>query len=143
MSARDLSYYADLVGEGGTVHFNNSIPLAAEDLNKLQQHWPKVQELDFAGTARPCKFNTLLVHGHIQEHQIVLDRLKSLLRADALVMWTIQAAQDATEPAELQFSQTVQALRLCGLKPKEQITLEPYFSNSAVIVAQCDRNWPE
>ena len=44
-SAMNLSFYADLVGEGGAVSFISRAPIAADSLRKLKQHWPNVQEL--------------------------------------------------------------------------------------------------
>ena len=88
---------------------------------------------------RPGAFHSLLVHGTLEDHRAVLSRATSLLLPGGVVMWGVEASPETGNPPEQHFVQLVQELRQVGLKPLEQLTLEPYFKNSAVIVAKVRR----
>ncbi|OLP93696.1 hypothetical protein AK812_SmicGene24368 [Symbiodinium microadriaticum] len=84
----------------------------------------------------------MLLRGSVELHQALLDRMKSLLLPGAVVMWAVEEDGKEVVP-EAEFARTVASIRQSGLKPLEQLTLEPYFERSAMIVATTGRIWPE
>ena len=138
MSAVELSFVADLVGEGGAVIY--SPELDVECARKLKEHWPQTQCL--AEGSSPERFHSMLLRGSVELHQALLDRMTSLLLPGAVVMWAVEVDGKEVVP-EAEFARTVASIRQSGLKPLEQLTLEPYFERSAMILATTGRNWPE
>ena len=79
MSASDLSFVADLVGEGGAVRYSPEVDV--ECARKLKEHWPQTQCLAESDTER---FHSMLLRGSLELHQALLDRITSLLLPGAL-----------------------------------------------------------
>ena len=142
LPALELTYLSDLVGKGGAVVRTRSEPLEAGAVGKLRQHWPNVQELvdlpDDIG-----RFHALLIHGDVEASQPVLDNVKTLLFPGAVVMWSREIAPGpGSKYPEEEFARTVQSMKQAGLRPKEQVTLEPFFHGSALIVSGTGKDWP-
>ncbi|CAE7639032.1 NOP1 [Symbiodinium sp. CCMP2456] len=137
MSAAELSFLADLVGEGGAVIYSPEVDV--ECASKLKEHWPQTHLTEGSSTER---FHSMLLRGSVELHQTHLDRMTSLLLPGAVVMWVVELDGKPVVPTA-EFARTVGIIRQSGLKPLEQLTLEPYFEKSAVIVSTTGRNWPE
>ena len=118
-----------------------SEPLEAEAISKLRQDWPNVQELvplpEDIG-----RFHVVRIHGRVEAHQPLLDNLKALLFPGAVVMWSIEVVPGPDTVPEEEFARTVTSMRQSGLRPLEQVTLEPFFDNSALIVSRTGDDWP-
>ncbi len=82
-------------------------------------------ETVFADVAQPDQARIIALNAH------------HFLRNEGHIVISIKAnCVDSTAPAEVVFAGEVQKLRQEMIKPREQVTLEPYERDHAVVVGQ-------
>ncbi|KAI0063414.1 Fibrillarin [Artomyces pyxidatus] len=143
-SGTSVSHVADIVGPEGTVYAVEFSPRSGRDLinmaKKRTNVIPIVEDARF-----PHKYRMLLASVDVifadvaqpDQARIVAHNAHSFLKVGGHVVISIKAnCIDSTAPAEVVFSREVQALRAEKFKPLEQITLEPYERDHAMVTAQ-------
>lgn len=104
----------------------NVVPIL-EDARLVQKYRMLIGMVDviFADVAQP------------DQARIVWENAKLFLKAGGFVVISIKASCiDSTAKAEVVFAAEVQKLISFDFKPKEQLTLEPYERDHAVVVAE-------
>lgn len=143
-SGTSVSHVSDIVGAEGTVYAvefshrsgrdlltmaqnrTNVVPIL-EDARLVQKYRMLIGMVDviFADVAQP------------DQARIVWENAKLFLKAGGFVVISIKASCiDSTAKAEVVFAAEVQKLISFDFKPKEQLTLEPYERDHAVVVAE-------
>ncbi|KAK8152930.1 fibrillarin [Phyllosticta citrichinensis] len=147
-SGTSVSHVADIVGPTGTVyavefshrsgrdlvnmatHRTNVIPIV-EDARHPLKYRMLVSMVDaiFADVAQPDQARIVGLNAHL------------FLKQGGGVMVSIKAnCIDSTAPAEQVFAREVQKLREERIKPKEQLTLEPFERDHAMVSAVYQRH---
>jgi rRNA 2'-O-methyltransferase fibrillarin len=141
-SGTTVSHVSDVIGKDGLVYAvefsqrsgrdlinvakkrTNVIPII-EDARLPQKYRMLVGMVDviFADVAQPDQARIVAINAH------------NFLRNDGHFVISIKAnCIDSTAPAESVFANEVKKLQQEGFKPQEQITLEPYERDHAVVV---------
>lgn len=146
-SGTSVSHVADIVGKTGTVyavefshrsgrdlvnmatHRTNVIPIV-EDARHPNRYRILVPMVDcvFADVAQPDQARIVALNAHM------------FLKVGGGVVISIKAnCIDSTAPPEKVFAAEIEKLRAERIKPKEQLTLEPYERDHAMVVGVYER----
>jgi len=147
-SGSTVSHVSDIVGPEGVVYAvefshrsgrdligmakkrTNVIPIV-EDARHPQKYRMLVQMVDviFADVAQPDQARIIALNAH------------HFLKNGGAIVISIKAnCIDSTAPATQVFASEVNNMRKEGIKPKEQITLEPYERDHAIVVGRYERH---
>jgi len=143
-SGTSVSHVADIVGPEGVVYAVEFSPRSGRDLinmaKKRTNVIPIIEDARF-----PQKYRMLLSAVDVifadvaqpDQARIVAHNAHQFLKVDGHAVVSIKAnCIDSTAPAEAVFEREVNLLRGEMFKPLEQITLEPYERDHAMITAQ-------
>ncbi|KAH9079680.1 putative mediator of RNA polymerase II transcription subunit 36b [Lactarius deliciosus] len=147
-SGTSVSHVADIVGPEGVVYAVEFSPRSGRDLinmaKKRTNVIPIVEDARF-----PQKYRILLSTVDVifadvaqpDQARIVAHNAHQFLKVDGHAVISIKAnCIDSTAPAEAVFSREIDALRAEMFKPLEQITLEPYERDHAMVTARYVRH---
>jgi len=147
-SGSSVSHVSDIVGPEGVVYAvefshrsgrdligmaklrTNTIPIV-EDARHPQKYRMLVQMVDviFADVAQPDQARIIALNAH------------HFLKNGGAIVISIKAnCIDSTAPAAQVFASEVNIMRKEGIKPKEQLTLEPYERDHAIVVGKYERH---
>lgn len=147
-SGSSVSHVSDIVGPEGVVYAvefshrsgrdligmaklrTNVIPIV-EDARHPQKYRMLVQMVDviFADVAQPDQARIIALNAH------------HFLKNGGAIVISIKAnCIDSTAPAAQVFASEVNIMRKEGIKPKEQLTLEPYERDHAIVVGKYERH---
>jgi len=147
-SGSSVSHVSDIVGPEGVVYAvefshrsgrdligmaklrTNTIPIV-EDARHPQKYRMLVQMVDviFADVAQPDQARIIALNAH-----------HFLKNGGAIVISITANCIDSTAPAAQVFASEVNIMRKEGIKPKEQLTLEPYERDHAIVVGKYERH---
>lgn len=147
-SGSTVSHVADIVGPEGVVYAvefshrpgrdligmakkrTNVIPIV-DDARHPQKYRMLLQMVDviFADVAQPDQARIIALNAH------------HFLKEGGAIVISIKAnCIDSTAPAAQVFASEVNIMRKEGIKPKEQLTLEPYERDHAIVVGRYERH---
>ncbi|BEJ16933.1 hypothetical protein CspHIS471_0603340 [Cutaneotrichosporon sp. HIS471] len=147
-SGSTVSHVADIVGPEGIVYAvefshrpgrdligmakkrTNVIPIV-DDARHPQKYRMLLQMVDviFADVAQPDQARIIALNAH------------HFLKQGGAIVISIKAnCIDSTAPAAQVFASEVNNMRKEGIKPKEQLTLEPYERDHAIVVGTYERH---
>lgn len=147
-SGSSVSHVSDVVGPEGVVYAvefshrsgrdligmakkrTNVIPIV-EDARHPQKYRMLIQMVDviFADVAQPDQARIIALNAH------------HFLKNGGAIVISIKAnCIDSTAPAAQVFASEVNIMRKEGIKPKEQLTLEPYERDHAIVVGKYERH---
>jgi len=147
-SGSSVSHVSDIVGPEGVVYAvefshrsgrdligmaklrTNTIPIV-EDARHPQKYRMLVQMVDviFADVAQPDQARIIALNAH------------HFLKNGGAIVISIKAnCIDSAAPAAQVFASEVNIMRKEGIKPKEQLTLEPYERDHAIVVGKYERH---
>mmetsp|Transcript_43764 Transcript_43764/g.102125 ORF Transcript_43764/g.102125 Transcript_43764/m.102125 type:complete len:386 (-) Transcript_43764:68-1225(-) len=150
ISALDISYFADLVGAqgaAGKVKYHLLQDPKPEELEKLK-FWPCAEKVEnfqdlLDGPMEPGdRFSILIFRADLANQAAFLAGMTSLLCPGATVICLVEAGPPGTQP-EPEYARHVQALRGAGLRPREQLTLEPFFDRTCIIISKAPAEAPK
>ncbi|EIM89628.1 Fibrillarin [Stereum hirsutum FP-91666 SS1] len=147
-SGTSVSHVADIVGPEGVVYAVEFSPRSGRDLINMAKKRTNV--IPIVEDARlPQKYRMLLSSVDVifadvaqpDQARIVAINAHNFLKEGGHVVISIKAnCIDSTVPAEAVFISEVAALRKEKFKPLEQITLEPYERDHAMVTARYERH---
>ncbi|ETW86330.1 hypothetical protein HETIRDRAFT_438709 [Heterobasidion irregulare TC 32-1] len=142
-SGTSVSHVADIVGPEGVVYAVEFSPRSGRDLinmaKKRTNVIPIVEDARFPNKYRMLISSVDVIFADVaqpDQARIVAHNAHSFLKQGGHVVISIKAnCIDSTAPAEVVFQNEVAALRNEKFKPLEQITLEPYERDHAMVTA--------
>ncbi|KAF8266458.1 Fibrillarin-domain-containing protein [Lactarius quietus] len=147
-SGTSVSHVADIVGPEGVVYAVEFSARSGRDLINMAKKRTNV--IPIVEDARsPQKYRILLSSVDVifadiaqpDQARIVAHNAHQFLKVDGHVVISIKAnCIDSTAPAEAVFSREIDTLRSEMFKPLEQITLEPYERDHAMVTARYVRH---
>jgi len=147
-SGTSVSHVADIVGPEGVVYAVEFSPRSGRDLINMAKKRTNV--IPIVEDARsPQKYRMLLSTVDVifadiaqpDQARIVAHNAHQFLKVDGHAVISIKAnCIDSTAPAEAVFSREIDTLRSEMFKPLEQITLEPYERDHAMVTARYVRH---
>ncbi|KJA24152.1 hypothetical protein HYPSUDRAFT_65661 [Hypholoma sublateritium FD-334 SS-4] len=142
-SGTSVSHVADIVGPEGNVYAVEFSPRSGRDLINMAKKRTNV--IPIVEDARlPNKYRMLLPLVDVifadvaqpDQARIVVHNAESFLKEGGHVIISIKASCiDSTMPPETIFASEVQYLKEHNFKPIEQVTLEPYERDHAMVTA--------
>jgi rRNA 2'-O-methyltransferase fibrillarin len=141
-SGTSVSHVADIVGPEGVVYAVEFSPRSGRDLVNMAQYRTNVIPI-IEDARRPEKYRMLVgmvdvvfadVAQPDQSRIVALNAEYFLRRGGAFVISIKASCIDSTIAPEAVFAEEVQKLKKAELKPKEQLTLEPYERDHAVVI---------
>ncbi|KAH9180806.1 Fibrillarin-domain-containing protein [Lactarius sanguifluus] len=147
-SGTSVSHVADIVGPEGVVYAVEFSPRSGRDLinmaKKRTNVIPIVEDARFPQKYRMLLSTVDVIFADVaqpDQARIVAHNAHQFLRVDGHAVISIKAnCIDSTAPAEAVFSREIDALRAEMFKPLEQITLEPYERDHAMVTARYVRH---
>ncbi|KAF1954749.1 Fibrillarin [Byssothecium circinans] len=146
-SGTSVSHVADIVGPEGTVYAVEFSHRSGRDLINMATHRTNV--IPIVDDARhPLKYRMLLPMVDVvfadvaqpDQARIVGLNASLFLKAGGGVLISIKAnCIDSTAEPEVVFAAEVQKMREMGMKPKYQLTLEPFERDHAIVAAIYER----
>ncbi|GEM12669.1 rRNA 2'-O-methyltransferase fibrillarin [Rhodotorula toruloides] len=147
-SGTSVSHVADVVGPEGTVYAVEFSHRSGRDLVNMAKKRTNV--IPIVEDARhPNKYRMLLSMVDVvfadvaqpdQARIVALNAHHFLKRGGHAVVSIKASCIDSTAPAEAVFAAEVKKLQSEGFKPREQLTLEPYERDHAMLVATYSRD---
>lgn len=143
-SGTTVSHCADIVGEHGIVYAVEFSNRSGRDLVEMAKKRPNVVPI-VEDARHPLKYRMLVgmvdtIFADVaqpDQARIVGINAQYFLKPGGFCVISIKAnCIDSTAPPEQVFAGEVKKLREMQFKPKEQITLEPYERDHAVVVAE-------
>lgn len=137
-----LSHVSEIVGSDTLVYAVEFSQRSGRDLINLAMKRPNIVPI-IADARTPQKYRMLVpmvdvIFSDISQSdqtRIVMDNAQYFLRENGGIMISIKAScVNSSIPAEQVFADEVNWLRKNSFKPREQVTLEPYEKNHAMIV---------
>ncbi|KAH9035327.1 Fibrillarin-domain-containing protein [Lactarius pseudohatsudake] len=146
-SGTSVSHVADIVGPG-VVYAVEFSPRSGRDLinmaKKRTNVIPIVEDARFPQKYRMLLSTVDVIFADVaqpDQARIVAHNAHQFLKVDGHAVISIKAnCIDSTAPAEAVFSREIDALRAEMFKPLEQITLEPYERDHAMVTARYVRH---
>ncbi|KAI0247914.1 Fibrillarin [Lactifluus subvellereus] len=143
-SGTSVSHVADIVGPEGVVYAVEFSPRSGRDLinmaKKRTNVIPIIEDARFPQKYRMLLSTVDVIFADVaqpDQARIVAHNAHQFLKVDGHAVVSIKAnCIDSTAPAEAVFDREVNLLRGEMFKPLEQITLEPYERDHAMITAQ-------
>lgn len=141
-SGTTVSHVSDVVGPNGVVYAVEFSPRSGRDLVNLAKKRTNVVPI-IEDARHPAKYRMLLGMVDVifadvaqpDQARIVGLNAKDYLKTGGHFIISIKAnCIDSTAPAEAVFASEVNKLKESGLKPKEQVTLEPYERDHCVVI---------
>ncbi|KAI0320710.1 Fibrillarin-domain-containing protein [Amylostereum chailletii] len=147
-SGTSVSHVADIVGPEGTVYAVEFSPRSGRDLinmaKKRTNVIPIVEDARFPQKYRMLLSTVDVIFADVaqpDQARIVALNAHSFLKVGGHAVISIKAnCIDSTAPANVVFQDEVQKLRNEKFKPLEQITLEPYERDHAMVTAIYQRH---
>lgn len=147
-SGTSVSHVADIVGPEGVVYAVEFSPRSGRDLinmaKKRTNVIPIVEDARFPQKYRMLLSTVDVIFADVaqpDQARIVAHNAHQFLKVDGHAVISIKAnCIDSTAPAEAVFSREIDALRAEMFKPLEQITLEPYERDHAMVTARYVRH---
>ncbi len=142
MLGTTVSHVSDIVGPSGVVYAVEFAHRMARDLINMAKSRTNVIPI-IEDARHPLKYRMLVgmvdtIFADVaqpDQARIVALNAQYFLKNEGNYMISIKASCiDSTAPAEVVFAREVKKLQQENLKPKEQITLEPYERDHAVVV---------
>lgn len=136
-----LSHVAEIVGSDTLVYAVEFSQRSGRDLINLAMRRTNIVPI-IADARTPQKYRMLVPMVDVifsdvsqpDQTKIVMDNAQYFLRENGGIMISIKAScVDSSVPAEKVFADEVNWLKKNNFKPKEQVTLEPYEKNHAMI----------
>jgi len=150
-SGTSVSHVADIVGPEGIVYAVEFSPRSGRDLINMAKKRTNV--IPIVEDARlPNRYRMLLSSVDVifadvaqpDQARIVIHNAQSFLKDGGHVVISIKASCiDSTAPPETIFAAEVQKLKESQFKPLEQVTLEPYERDHAMVSAIYQRHKKE
>ncbi|KAF9462764.1 Fibrillarin-domain-containing protein [Collybia nuda] len=147
-SGTSVSHVADIVGPDGVVYAVEFSPRSGRDLINMAKKRTNV--IPIVEDARlPNRYRMLLSSVDVifadvaqpDQARIVIHNAQSFLKDGGHVVISIKASCiDSTMPPETIFASEVQKLKASQFKPLEQVTLEPYERDHAMVSAVYQRH---
>lgn len=147
-SGTSVSHVADIVGPEGVVYAVEFSPRSGRDLINMAKKRTNV--IPIVEDARyPAKYRMLLSQVDVifsdvaqpDQARIVALNADYFLKNQGHAVISIKAnCIDSTIPAEQVFASEVQILKTYKFRPTEQLTLEPYERDHAMLCARYERN---
>lgn len=140
-SGTTVSHVSDIVGAGGVVYAVEFAPRPGRDLVEMAKRRPNIVPI-IADARNPVKYRMLVSMvdsifmdvAQPDQARILAINAKMFLKTDGHFMISIKAncIDSVMEPAAV-FAAEVGKMREDGLKPTEQLTLEPFERDHAVV----------
>lgn len=146
-SGTSVSHVADVVGPEGAVYAVEFSHRSGRDLIGMARRRTNVVPI-VEDARHPMKYRMLVPMVDVifadvaqpDQARIVALNAHHFLKSGGFVVISIKASCiDSTAPAEAVFASEVKKLQSEQFKPKEQLTLEPYERDHAMLVAQYTR----
>ncbi|KZT53553.1 fibrillarin-like protein [Calocera cornea HHB12733] len=143
-SGTSVSHVADVVGPTGVVYAVEFSPRSGRDLITMAKKRTNVIPI-IEDARQPQRYRLLLSMVDVifadvaqpDQARIVALNAHSFLKNHGHAVISIKAnCIDSTLPAEVVFASEVKKLQKEKFKPKEQLTLEPYERDHAIVVAE-------
>jgi len=147
-SGTSVSHVADVVGPTGVVYAVEFSPRSGRDLITMAKKRTNVIPI-IEDARQPQRYRLLLSMVDVifadvaqpDQARIVALNAHSFLKNHGHAVISIKAnCIDSTLPAEVVFASEVKKLQKEKFKPKEQLTLEPYERDHAIVVAEYQRH---
>lgn len=141
-SGTSVSHVSDIVGPTGTVYAVEFSHRSGRDLVNMAKKRPNIVPI-IEDARHPLKYRMLVPMVDVvfadvaqpDQARIVGLNAASFLKAGGAFVISIKASCiDSTAVPEAVFAREVKKLQELALKPKEQVTLEPYERDHAVVV---------
>lgn len=139
-----VSHVSDIVGPEGIVYAVEFSHRSGRDLTNLAQKRPNIVPI-VEDARQPLRYRMLVgmvdcIFADVaqpDQSRIVGLNAHHFLKNNGWYIISIKAnCVDSTAQPEVVYASEVQVLRSLGCKPKEQITLEPYHKDHAVVIGQ-------
>ncbi|KAI1262163.1 Fibrillarin-domain-containing protein [Xylariaceae sp. FL1019] len=143
-SGTSVSHVSDIVGPTGTVYAVEFSHRSGRDLTTMAQSRTNVVPI-VEDARHPMKYRMLvsmvdaifLDVAQPDQARIAILNAQMFLKIGGGIVISIKAnCIDSTAAPEAVFAQEVQKLRAGGLKPLEQLTLEPYERDHAIVIGR-------
>ncbi|KAI1319181.1 rRNA 2'-O-methyltransferase fibrillarin [Xylariaceae sp. FL0255] len=143
-SGTSVSHVADIVGPKGTVYAVEFSHRSGRDLTTMAQNRTNVVPI-VEDARHPMKYRMLvsmvdaifLDVAQPDQARIAVLNAQMFLKIGGGIVISIKAnCIDSTAAPEVVFAQEVQKLRAGGVKPLEQLTLEPYERDHAIVIGK-------
>ncbi|KAK1350990.1 fibrillarin-like rRNA/tRNA 2'-O-methyltransferase [Hamiltosporidium tvaerminnensis] len=141
-SGTSVSHVSDMIGPKGTVYAVEFSQRSGRDLINLAKKRTNIVPI-IDDARHPYKYRMLVpmvdcIFSDVaqpDQARIVALNAQYYLKEDGGVVMSIKAnCVDSTLPPETVFANEVDRLRKEGIKPKEQVTLEPFEKDHAIVV---------
>jgi len=141
-SGTSVSHVSDIVGPEGAVYAVEFSHRSGRDLVNMAKKRPNVIPI-IEDARRPEKYRMLVPMVDVifadvaqpDQARIVGHNAQYFLKNNGGIVISIKASCiDSTVPAEAVFAREVKKMQEMQIKPKEQLTLEPYERDHAVVV---------
>ncbi|MEN2496152.1 MAG: hypothetical protein MHMPM18_000711 [Marteilia pararefringens] len=141
-SGTTVSHVSDIIGETGRVYAVEFSKRVARDLLNLAQQRSNIVPI-IADARKPIEYRMLVSMVDVifadvaqpDQARIVAVNAEQFLKDSGAVVISIKASCiDSTAQPEAVFANEVNKLREYRIKPKEQITLEPYDRDHVVVI---------
>jgi len=142
-SGTTVSHVSDMIGPEGVVYAVEFSHRSGRDLTNMAKRRPNVVPI-VEDARQPQRYRMLVGMVDVifsdvaqpDQARIVTHNASFFLKNDGWVVISIKAnCVDSTAAPEAVFASEVDKLRKDGCKPKEQLTLEPYHRDHALVVA--------
>ena len=140
-SGTTISHVSDLVGETGTVYGIEISQRSGRDLTNMAKQRPNLIPIIEDGR-KPWRYRMMVsmcdcIFADVaqpDQARIIGDNARYFLKNGGGFVFSIKAnCVDSTAAPEAVFLQQIEELRKVGFKVKEQVTLEPYERDHAVV----------
>merc|ERR1712176_1180419 len=142
-SGTTVSHVSDMVGADGVVYAVEFSHRSGRDLTNMAKRRPNIVPI-VEDARQPQRYRMLIGMVDVifadvaqpDQARIVTHNASFFLKNNGWILISIKAScVDSTASPEAVFAAEVDKLRKDGCKPKEQLTLEPYHRDHALVVA--------
>ena len=143
-SGTTVSHVSDMVGPEGCVYAVEFSHRSARDLTNMAKKRPNIVPI-LEDARQPLKYRMLVGMVDVifsdvaqpDQARIVALNAQMFLKVNGWFIISIKAnCVDSTAAPEAVFASEVEKLKKDNLRPKEQLTLEPYHRDHAVVIGQ-------
>merc|ERR1719210_875256 len=142
-SGTTVSHVSDMIGPEGVVYAVEFSHRPGRELTNMAKRRPNVVPI-VEDARQPARYRMLVGMVDVifsdvaqpDQARIVTHNASFFLKAGGTILISIKAnCVDSTAAPEVVFASEIDKLRKDGCKPKEQLTLEPYHRDHALVVA--------
>merc|ERR1712048_827514 len=142
-SGTTVSHVSDMIGADGVVYAVEFSHHSGRDLTNMAKRRPNVVPI-VEDARQPQRYRMLIGMVDVifsdvarpDQSRIVAHNASYFLKSNGWILISIKAnCVDSTAAPEAVFAMEVDKLRKDGCKPKEQLTLEPYHRDHALVTA--------